>query len=89
MTPTANIENENPFTLLPIDEEEMTLETSGVQGGYKNQKIHATSKFSNDAWFDRMGIDKAIAKAIKNGYNRKFIIFNYNNYFDHLFSFLL
>ena len=38
--------------------------------------IRASKQFSNDAWFDKLGIDKAIAKALKNGYNRKFYCLN-------------
>ena len=54
--------------MLAIDENEMTLKTD------KETTINATRIVSNDTWFDKLAVDKTIAKAIKHGYNLCFMI---------------
>ena len=37
--------------------------------------FHATRQVSNDAWFDKLALDKAIGRAIQRSYNICFVVF--------------
>ena len=41
----------------------------------RDNRVYATSQISNDAWFDKLALDKAIAQALKNSHNLCFIVY--------------
>lgn len=62
---------QQPAEMLTIDEDEMRLTSAANPGS----SICATRTPSNEAWFDRLAVDKTIAKALKHSYNLCFMVY--------------
>ena len=41
----------------------------------RENRVHATSQISNDAWFDKLALDKSIAQALKDSHNLCFVVY--------------
>ena len=59
--------------MLTIDEDEMRL--TSAANAKRASSICATRTPSNEAWFEKLAVDKTIAKALKHSYNLCFMVY--------------